>query len=110
MKTSISLLVSLFLFLFVFTACFKNPEPQPCTYDPCAIKAPAGEIASVQAYLDSMGITGTTQHCSGVFYKIASQGTGKTPEACSAIVAKYKGMLTNGNVFDSGTFQRPLYL
>lgn len=96
MKTCFSIiLISVTVF---FCGCIKE---QDCAYDPCALKAPAAEIAAVQQFLDSTGVTGTTQHCSGLFYKIETPGTGKTPEACKWVNAKYKGRFTNGQVFDS---------
>ena len=84
----------------LFSGCFKDPEPPTCNYDPCAYKAPDIEIVKVKAYLDSNGIT-ATQHCSGLFYKINNPGTGNTPIVCNFVNASYKGMLTNGQVFDS---------
>lgn len=39
-------------------------------------------------------------HCSGVFYSIQAEGTAANPTACSNISVTYKGMLTNGSVFD----------
>ena len=98
-----SVFVILAFSVFGFTSCLKDAEPQPCTYDSCALKAPAAEIAAVQAYLDSMNITGVNQHCSGLFYRIENPGTGIAPEACSAVNASYKGMLTNGTVFETQT-------
>jgi FKBP-type peptidyl-prolyl cis-trans isomerase FkpA len=94
-----------------FAGCLKDgPEPQPCTYDPCQFKAPATEIAAVKNYLDSVGIT-ATEHCSGLFYTVNEPGTGVTPEVCSSsIVARYKGTLANGAMFDSGRFSRPVSL
>lgn len=92
--------VPAFLF-FIFSGCLKAPEPKPCTYDACAYKAPDAEIAAVQHYLDSAGITGAMQHCSGLFYKIENAGTGNAPVACSTVNVKYKGRFTNGQVFDS---------
>lgn len=97
--------------LFSLSACLKDAEPQPCTYNPCTFKAPDIETAAVQAYLDSVGITGTTKHCSGLFYKIENTGTGKSPDPCTnSIIARYKGTLKNGNKFDSGQFQQPIPL
>jgi FKBP-type peptidyl-prolyl cis-trans isomerase FkpA len=102
MKKFLSLFLIPALGLFVFTGCLKDADPPACEYDPCAFNAPAGEIAAVKQYLDSLGIT-ATQHCSGLFYKIASAGTGKTPIACQNVAVRYKGMLTNGSVFDSSS-------
>lgn len=95
--------------LFCLSACFKDSQPQPCTYDPCSYKAP--DTAAVRAYLDSAGITGATKHCSGLFYKIETIGTGNSPDPCiNSIIARYKGTLINGNRFDSGQFQQPIPL
>lgn len=83
---------------FLFTGCLKNKEAE-CNYDPCAYKAPASEIQAVQEYLATNNIT-ATQHCSGLFYRIENEGTGTRANACSAVLARYKGMLTDGTVFD----------
>jgi FKBP-type peptidyl-prolyl cis-trans isomerase FkpA len=61
--------------------------------------APASEIQAVQNYLSSNGLT-AVQHCSGLFYTIDNPGTGKNPDACSAVAVTYTGKLTNGTVFD----------
>lgn len=97
---------------FLYIGCAKDAETQqPCTFDSCEYKAPLTEIAAVEAHLDSAGITGTTPHCSGLFYKIETSGTGKSPDPCqNTIIAHYKGTLTNGNVFDSGQFEKAIPL
>lgn len=85
----------------IFLGCKKtgtSNEPD-CTYDACALKAPASEIQMVQNYLTANNIT-ATQHCSGLFYAIDTEGTGLTPNVCSFIIASYVGKLTNGNIFD----------
>lgn len=76
-----------------------NKKNDSCSYDSCAIKAPDSEITTLQNYLTSNSIT-ATMHCSGVFYSVQSEGTSRNPTACSNISVKYKGMLTNGTVFD----------
>lgn len=83
--------------LSFFAGCSKSPT---CSYDECAIKAPASEIQAVQNYLSSKGITNAVQHCSGLFYVIDTLGTGKHPNACSTVNVQYTGTLTNGNTFD----------
>ncbi|MCW3073828.1 MAG: FKBP-type peptidylprolyl isomerase [Flaviaesturariibacter sp.] len=90
----------------VFASCLKSKETEglACTYDTCANKAPASEIAQVEAYLASQNITNAIKHCSGVYYTIVSAGGTPKPTACSAIVASYEGKLTNGNTFDQGQF------
>src|SRR5829696_2736020 len=79
-----------------FAGCSKDEE---CKYDECGVKAPASEVQSLQAYLQSQSIV-ATEHCSGIFYTIQQQGTGTRPTACSAVSVYYKGSLTNGTVFD----------
>ena len=80
----------------LFFSCKKKDS---CDYDSCSNAAPASEIQDVQDYLTNNSIT-AIQHCSGVFYKIENAGTGKNPGFCSNIFFTYKGMLTNGSVFD----------
>ena len=88
----------------VMAGCLKeqdNDNNQQCTYDPCATKAPDAEIQLVEAYLDSVGITDATKHCSGMYYSISDPGSGKAAEACSGVYVQYKGQLKNGSIFDS---------
>jgi FKBP-type peptidyl-prolyl cis-trans isomerase FkpA len=92
-----------------FSSCLKSSTPK-CEFDACAVVAPANEIADVQAYLTANNITGAVQHCSGVFYVIESAGTGAKPKPCSYINAVYTGKLTNGYVFDQGSFPQPYEL
>jgi FKBP-type peptidyl-prolyl cis-trans isomerase FkpA len=89
----------------VLSSCLKNKDDdgtQQCTYDACVVKAPASEIQSVQDYLSANNLT-ATQHCSGLFYSIESEGSGATPAACSYVSVKYVGKFTNGNIFDQTT-------
>lgn len=94
--------------LVLFTSCLKShdaPSGASCnsSYDPCALKASAVEEDSVEAYLASKGIYDAVKHCSGLYYKIDSVGTGKAAEICSVIGIKYTGQLTNGTIFDQQT-------
>jgi FKBP-type peptidyl-prolyl cis-trans isomerase FkpA len=98
-----TIIFSLFI-LLSFSSCLKSSGNSKCEYDACGVVAPANEIADVQAYLTANSITGAVQHCSGVFYKIESAGSGAKPTPCSYINANYTGKLTNGNVFDQGSF------
>jgi FKBP-type peptidyl-prolyl cis-trans isomerase FkpA len=84
-------------------SCYKKGVTNTCEYDPCAIKAPATEITQLETYLSGAGITTATKHCSGMYYQIISQGTGKTPTVCTYVSVNYKGTLTNGTVFDQTT-------
>ena len=98
-----NILAAAFL-IFVLSGCVKNDATvNPCLYDECALKAPANEIQDVQTYLSSNSITNAIQHCSGLFYRIAAPGNGKTPNVCSTVSAFYTGRFTNGNVFDQTT-------
>ena len=102
MKKYLSVLVIPALVVLFFSGCIKHTDPytQTCNYDPCAYKVSDSEVVRVQHYLDSAGIT-ATKHCSGLFYTIQNPGTGNAPVACSNVSVTYKGMFTNGQVFDS---------
>ncbi len=111
MNKSVSFFLIAAILFSSLTACLKDQAAEPCKYDPCQLKAPAAEIQAVQTYLDTTGVTDAVQHCSGLFYKIVTPGTGVAPDPCiNSIVARYRGSLTNGNVFDSGQFQQPVQL
>jgi FKBP-type peptidyl-prolyl cis-trans isomerase FkpA len=87
------------LIVLGFTGCKKD---NTCSFDPCSIVAPASEIQAVQNYLTTNNIT-ATQHCSGMFYQIVSQGSDKTATFCNSANATYVGKLANGSTFDQGT-------
>lgn len=98
------------ILVVLFTGCSKDSE-DPCkTYNACSSRAPESEIQQVRNYIRSAGITDTVQHCSGVYYVIQNPGTGKSPTPCSFIGATYTGRLTNGNVFDQGSFNQLIKL
>lgn len=84
-------------------ACSKSSSNTNCNYDACALKAPANEITQLETYLSGAGITTAVKHCSGLYYEITAPGADKTPGVCSYVTVNYKGMLTNGNVFDQTT-------
>jgi len=96
MKQIFVVLISVIL----LSSCSK--ENDICNYDPCAVTAPASEITQLESYLASASIT-ATRHCSGMYYVIDVPGSGATPTICSTVSVKYKGQLTNGNVFDQST-------
>ena len=95
-------LIGASLLLVILYSCSKSTGSIACdpTFTPCAYIAPQYEIDSVAKYLSDHGIQDTVRHCSGMFYKIDSAGTGKTPDICSTITIKYKGMLKDSTVFD----------
>jgi FKBP-type peptidyl-prolyl cis-trans isomerase FkpA len=87
----------------ILSGCAKNSSSMTCNYDPCSLKASAGEITQLETYLSGAGITTAIKHCSGMYYEIKNPGTGVTPTTCSYVSVNYKGMLTNGTVFDQTT-------
>jgi FKBP-type peptidyl-prolyl cis-trans isomerase FkpA len=89
----------------VLTACNKSSSGK-CNYSPTTATASAAEIATLKAYLDSKSLP-YTQHPSGVFYTISTQGAGVVPSVCSDVTVKYVGSLTNGNVFDNSNTTSP---
>ena len=84
--------------VILLSSCSKENNDQ-CNYDPCAVAAPASEITQLESYLNTAGIT-ATKHCSGMYYTIDAAGSGNTATICSTVSVKYKGQLTNGNIFD----------
>lgn len=102
---TVRLLGVLAIFL-AFTSCKKSNDNKGCGYTISTAVAPASEIANVQTYLSANNIT-ATQHPSGLFYVINSQGSGMTPGVCSGVKVKYVGRLTNGNTFDDSNPNNP---
>lgn len=88
-----------------FTGCKKD---ETCNYNECAVVVPDSESQTVKEYLDANNIT-ATKHCSGMYYVVENAGTGGTPDICNYISIHYKGMLTNGNVFDQTTTTPALF-
>ena len=89
---------------FVFGGCLKSDgdnTTSSCVSNTTGVPT-AAEIASVQSYLTSHGIT-ATQHPGGFFYIILNQGTGATPNPASTVTVKYTGQLENGSIFDQNT-------
>jgi FKBP-type peptidyl-prolyl cis-trans isomerase FkpA len=94
------LIFSIFSIVFLQFSCLKTN--QECEFKPCQFVAPTSEIQAVNAYLGANGLT-ATQHCSGLFYNIASLGSGKSPDGCSYVNVKYTGRTTSGVIFDQRT-------
>jgi len=88
----------------LITALGSCKKDKTCARTENPTVAPASEVQAIQTYLTANNIT-ATQDPSGVFYTISAPGTGTgSPNLCSEIEFRYKGMLTNGSVFDdSGT-------
>jgi len=80
------------------TACKKDT----CDEAESSIVASSSEITTIQNYLTANGLT-ATQHSSGFFYNIITQGSSTTPTLCASVTVRYKGTLLNGSVFDEST-------
>ena len=81
----------------LFISCKKEDE---CPYKDSGASATATERASLASYMATNNIT-AIEHSSGVFYTIATPGTGTSPGICSNITARYTGsLMSNGSVFD----------
>ncbi|MGN6439798.1 MAG: FKBP-type peptidyl-prolyl cis-trans isomerase [Agriterribacter sp.] len=91
-----------------FSGCLKSKDPG-CPYTDVTRKAPDSQVVKVRYYLDSVAhITDySLDSASGVFYKVENPGTTTTPAVCSVITFYYKGMLTNGTVFDQSQAGSP---
>ena len=87
------------VFIAAMAGCGKDTGFK-CEYDPCQYPAPASQIADIQNYLSANGLT-ATQHCSGLFYTIVSEGSGNPPTVCDGVRVSYEGKLVDGTVFDS---------
>ena len=86
------------LLALLFTACKKD---EGCTYKEADITATAAEISTIQAYLNSNGLT-AVQLPSGVFYTLNIPGSGATPQLCSRIRVNYDAYrMGTGTTFDS---------
>lgn len=95
------IVLGLGILICLFSGCLKSNKNNECGYSEPAIVAPANEVTDVQNYLTTNSIT-ATQHSSGLFYTINSQGSGQSiVNLCSIVSTKYTGKLTNGSVFDS---------
>ena len=88
-------------FSITLISCKKTTDQSTCVSNNTGVPT-AAEVASVQAYLTSKGIT-ATQDPGGFFYTIVAAGSGATPTLSSKVTVKYVGSLESGTIFD----QRP---
>lgn len=90
-----------------FSACKKD---KGCTSLAPTTVASATEIAYLQNYLSVNSITASEKN--GMYYVIATQGAGISPNLCSTITVDYVGKLinvtTDGAQFDASTANNPL--
>src|ERR1700755_138415 len=96
------ILIAAAIVSLILSGCAKSSSSAPCTYDPCSLVAPSGEVSQLESYLAGAGIN-ALKHCSGMYYKIKTAGSGATPTACSNVAIYYKGSLTNGTVFEDAS-------
>jgi FKBP-type peptidyl-prolyl cis-trans isomerase FkpA len=83
----------------IVAGCVKSDTR--CPYNDSTAIATTAEVDSIQGMLLDSGII-ATQHPSGFFYKINSNGTGTgITNLCSSLTVRYKGSFFNGHVFDS---------
>jgi FKBP-type peptidyl-prolyl cis-trans isomerase FkpA len=84
---------------FIIPGCVKRDTK--CPYTDSQAVAPTAEVDSLKKILQDSGVV-ATQHPSGFFYKINSNGAGPgVTNLCSNLTVTYKGSLFNGHVFDS---------
>lgn len=79
------------LTLLLFTACSKE--------DPIIDYSEQNDT-EIQSYLATNSLE-AEKSTSGLYYIIDEVGTGKKPTSTDAVTVKYKGYLTNGDVFDT---------
>lgn len=90
----------------VLSSCLK--QDSKCSYNDSNVVAPETEINRLQDSLAKYGITGAQTSPSGFMYKIKEQGSGASvTNLCSTIKVNYKGMLFDGQVFDSTQIGAP---
>ena len=77
----------------ILGSCTKATEK---TCAPVLVKAPASEVAALQAYITSRGITAVADTL-GFFYTISKQGSDIKPTPCSNVTAAYTLRLSNGS-------------
>lgn len=86
--------------VFVLSSCLK--QDSKCSYKDSNVTATEKEISNLEDSLAKYGISGAKTSPSGFMYIIKEQGSGPSvTNLCSTIKVNYKGMLFNGDVFDS---------
>ncbi len=99
LKTSATLIISVILCTaLLFIGCNKE-SPAGCTFTTPTDVASNAEIDSIRRYITNNNLT-AVQHPSGVFYQIATPGSGTNPAVCSIVRVNYEGRLFNGSRFD----------
>jgi FKBP-type peptidyl-prolyl cis-trans isomerase FkpA len=83
----------------ILGSCTKTTDTTP-TCGPVTTSAPATEVADLQAYITSKGITAQADS-RGFFYTISQAGSDVHPNACSSVKANYSLHLTNGTEIET---------
>ncbi len=79
-------------------ACSKDSDD---VCGPVNTTAPSDEVAQLQTYISTNGITAIGDP-RGFFYTIKAPGDSLKPTPCSDVQVNYRGRLTNGTPFDQG--------
>lgn len=91
-------LIALFCGALLQASCTKSDEDRCKRVE---TTAPSGEVATLQAYISSSGISAVGDS-RGFFYIIHRQGDDtKRPSICSNVRVSYTGRLTNGTQVDA---------
>jgi FKBP-type peptidyl-prolyl cis-trans isomerase FkpA len=86
--------------VLLFGACNKESDNNLSgACGPVTTTAPGDEVAQLQAYISSNGITAAADS-RGFFYTIKAPGDSLKPTVCSNVQVNYAGRLTNGTRFD----------
>ena len=93
-------LIFLFSVSVTLAACSKSTSNSRCGYVESSVTAPASEIATLQAWINT-NHPAAIKDSSGFFYEITSVGTGGTANICSHVIIKYSGYL----IFTSPLFK-----
>ena len=88
-------LLNLVFPVFLMAACVKSGTNTSVNCDAVTLTAPASEVATLRAYLDTNNII-VTEDSRGFFYHIDSVGSGAKPGICNAVIVDYAGYLLNG--------------
>ena len=101
-QRNMKFIAAVFIAAILISAC-KKKKDEGCTATPGTTVATAEQEKVVTDYLTANSITAVELENSGLYYAIDAAGTGAKPGMCSTVVAKYKGQLENGTVFDQTT-------
>lgn len=93
MRKILSFILLFILLSYISPSCGKKDTG-------CVSVSPDSEKSQLTAFCTTNSIT-YTQHSSGLFYQIITQGSGTAPTLSSKVYITYTGTFLNGTVFDS---------